>query len=81
MATQIGLSIGETIAACLESRLGNWLVTSSVGPAGNTVIDPSLLNVVIRSEAKEPVGFKRDGRDGHTVHDDGVPEEEGGSSC
>ena len=69
MATQIGLSIGETIAACLESRLGNGLGTSSVGPAGNTVMDPSLLNVVIRSEAKEPVGFKGDGRDGHTVQE------------
>lgn len=69
IATQIGLSIGETIASCIESRLGSGAGSSLAGAAGHTMSDPSLLNVVIRPEVKEPVSFKGDGHDIHTVQE------------
>ncbi|KAF7199086.1 putative LOC107395374-like protein [Nothobranchius furzeri] len=69
MAARIGLSIGESIASCLESRLSTGLGSISRNPAVNTVVDPSLLNVVVHSEAKEPTGFKGDGQDGLTVQE------------
>lgn len=66
IASQIGLSIGESIASCIESRLGSGVGSSIMGP---TVTDPSLLNVIVRSEVKEPVSFKGDGHDTHTVQE------------
>jgi len=69
IATQIRPSIGETIASCIESCLGSGMGSISVGSAGNTVSNPSLLNVVLRSETKEPVSFKGNGHDAHTVQE------------
>ncbi|XP_054647797.1 uncharacterized protein LOC129189766 [Dunckerocampus dactyliophorus] len=67
MASKIGLSIGESIASCIESRL-NCVVGASVqGSSSNAAPDASLVNVVVRSEIKEPVSFKGDGSDTLTV--------------
>lgn len=40
-----------------------------VGTVGNALADPSLLNVVVRSEVREPASFKGDGHDTHTVQE------------
>lgn len=64
IGSQIGLSIGESIAACIESRLSN--AHSVVGASVN---DPSLLNVIVRQDVKEPVSFKGDGNDTCSVQE------------
>lgn len=64
LASQIGLSIGESIASCIESRLNN--APSAVGASVN---EPSLLNVIVRQDVKEPVHFKGDGNDTCSVHE------------
>lgn len=69
IATQIGLSIGESIASSIESRLGNGFGPSTSQNSGNVVMDPSMLNVVVRADIKEPMTFKGDGHDAHTVQE------------
>lgn len=70
IAKEIGMSIGESIASCIESKLGSGV---SANVAGNTHrsggADPSLVNLVVKSEVKEPNCFKRDGLDAYTVHE------------
>lgn len=70
IAKVIGISIGESIASCIESKLGSG---ASASVAGNTFrsggTDPSLVNLVVKSEIKEPVCFKGDGSDAYTVHE------------
>lgn len=64
IASHIGLSIGESIASCIESRLST--APSAVGASVN---DPSLLNVIVRQDVKEPVSFKGDGNDTCSVQE------------
>lgn len=64
IASQIGVSIGESIASCIESRLSN---TPSV--VGATTGEPSLLNVIVRQDVKEPTCFKGDGTDTCSVQE------------
>lgn len=69
MASKIGLSIGESIASCIESRLAHGMGPNGAGSVGSAVSDSSLMNVVVRSEIKEPDSFKGDGYDTHTVQE------------
>lgn len=69
LASQIGLSIGESIASCIESRLGCGMGPSMAGAGGNALLDPTMVNVVVRPDVKEPVSFKGDGSDAHTVQE------------
>lgn len=69
IATQIGFSIGESIASCLESRLGSGVGNSVVGSANNVLSEPSLLNVIVKSDVKEPVCFRGDGCDTCSVQE------------
>ncbi|XP_043982844.1 uncharacterized protein LOC122836928 [Gambusia affinis] len=68
IATQIGVSIGESIASCIESRLGCGL-GNSLGSASNVLSEPSLLNVIVKSDVKEPVCFRGDGCDTCSVQE------------
>lgn len=60
IASQIGLSIGESIASCIETKLGNVMGPSISGATAN---ESSLINVVVKPDVKEPVSFKGDGND------------------
>lgn len=57
IASQIGLSIGESIASCIETRLGNATSASVVAAANES----AMLNVILRPDVKEPVSFNGDG--------------------
>ncbi|XP_016521601.1 uncharacterized protein LOC107834556 [Poecilia formosa] len=57
IASRIGVSIGESIASCIETRLSN---TVGPGMVGATTNDSAMLNVIVRPEVKEPVSFKGD---------------------
>lgn len=57
IASRIGVSIGESIASCIETRLGN---TVGPGVAGATTNESAMLNVIVRPDVKEPVSFKGD---------------------
>ncbi|XP_044055587.1 uncharacterized protein LOC122877719 [Siniperca chuatsi] len=66
IASQIGVSIGESIATCIEHRLGNAMGSSVVGTSAN---DSSMLNVIVRQDVREPVSFKGDGTDTCSVRE------------
>lgn len=57
IASQIGISIGESIASCIETRLNNTL---SPGVVGGTANESAMLNVIVRPDVKEPVSFTGD---------------------
>lgn len=58
IASRIGLSIGESIASSIESRL-----SAAPSVVGASMAEPSLLNVIVRQDVKEPAHFKGDGND------------------
>lgn len=70
IAQQIGFAIGESITSHIESKLHSGAGpdvaghTNSLGGAG-----PSLVNLVVKSDIKEPVCFKGDDSDMCTVHE------------
>lgn len=81
LALQIGILIGESIASCFESRLGCGL-----GPSLVEATDPSLFNVIVRSDVKEAVSFKGDSSDTFSVQEwlavvVAYMKKKGGTSC
>lgn len=67
---QIGQSIGDNIASCLESRtMGNVVGPRSATHDYVNSTDLSGLKLVLQSDIKEPVYFRGDGSEKFTVHE------------